>query len=145
MSNVRNWASGLGMATLILLAPIIGFAVVVTAEMMTDALARPGAPVVWTVVAGAVGGFCCANTHGNPVRLGWGRKGPKNRLLLLSAGTGKVAWVSAPDGRYGSVALTVGAPGEVVQPLSFYPSRRLKSAPTHSVRWALGSAERPAR
>ena len=55
MSNVRNWASGLGMATLILLAPIIGFAVVVTAEMVTDALARLGAPVVWTVVAGAVG------------------------------------------------------------------------------------------
>jgi hypothetical protein len=55
MSNVRNWASGLGMAALILLAPIIGFAVVVTAEMVTDLVAKLGGPAVWPVAAGAVG------------------------------------------------------------------------------------------
>ncbi len=55
MSNVRNWASGLLLAALILLAPIIGFAAVVTAEMLTDLLAKLGAPVVWPVAAAAVG------------------------------------------------------------------------------------------
>ena len=55
MSNVRNWVSGLGMAALILLAPIIGFAVVVTAEMLTDLLAKIGAPVVWPIAAAAAG------------------------------------------------------------------------------------------
>ena len=55
MSNVRNWASSFIAAALILLAPIIGFAVVVAAEMLTDLLARLGAPVVWPVAAAAVG------------------------------------------------------------------------------------------
>ena len=40
MNNFRSWASGLLLAVLILLAPIIGFAVVVTAEMLTDLLAK---------------------------------------------------------------------------------------------------------
>jgi hypothetical protein len=53
MSNVRNWASGFAVAALILLAPIIGFAVVVAAEMMTDLLAKMGAAAVWPVAAGA--------------------------------------------------------------------------------------------
>ena len=55
MSNVRNWASGLGMAALILLAPIIGFAAVVAAEMLTDLVAKLGGPAVWPVAAAAVG------------------------------------------------------------------------------------------
>ena len=55
MRNVRNWASALATAALILLAPIIGFAVVVTAEMLIDTLVRLGPPVVWPVVAAAVG------------------------------------------------------------------------------------------
>ena len=55
MSNVWNWASGLLLTVLILLAPIIGFAVVVAAEMLTDALARLGAPVVWPVAAAVLG------------------------------------------------------------------------------------------
>ena len=55
MSNVRNWASGLAIAALILLAPIIGFSVVVTTEMLTDLVARLGAPAIWPVVAAAVG------------------------------------------------------------------------------------------
>jgi hypothetical protein len=55
MSNVRNWASGFAVAALILLAPVIGFAVVVTAEMLTDLMAKLGAPVVWPVAAAAVG------------------------------------------------------------------------------------------
>jgi hypothetical protein len=55
MSNVRNWASGLLLAILILLAPVIGFAVVVTAEMLTDLVTKVGAPAVWPVAAAAVG------------------------------------------------------------------------------------------
>ena len=55
MSNVRNWASGFAVAVLILLAPIIGFAVVVAAEMLTDLVAKVGAPVLWPVAAAAVG------------------------------------------------------------------------------------------
>ena len=57
MSSVRNWASGLLLTALILLAPIIGFAVVVAAEMLTDLMAKLGAPVVWPVAAAAVGWF----------------------------------------------------------------------------------------
>ena len=55
MSNVRNWASGFIVAALVLLAPIIAFVVVVAAEMLTDALARLGAPVVWPAAAAALG------------------------------------------------------------------------------------------
>jgi hypothetical protein len=55
MSNVRNWASGLLLAVLILLAPIIGFAGVLTAEMLTDLVTKIGAPAGWPVAAGAVG------------------------------------------------------------------------------------------
>ena len=55
MSNVRNWASCLLLAALILLAPVIGFAVIVAAEMLTDLLAKLGRPVVWPVAAAAVG------------------------------------------------------------------------------------------
>jgi hypothetical protein len=55
MSDVRNWASGFIVAALILFAPIIAFVVVVAAEMLTDLLARLGAPVVWPVVAAALG------------------------------------------------------------------------------------------
>jgi hypothetical protein len=55
MSNVRNWASSLLLAALVLLAPIIGFAVVVAAEMLTDLLAKIGAPAVWPVAAAAAG------------------------------------------------------------------------------------------
>ena len=55
MGNARNWASGLATAVLILLAPIIGFAVVVAGEMLIDVLARLGPPVVWPVAAAAVG------------------------------------------------------------------------------------------
>jgi hypothetical protein len=55
MSNIRNWASSFIVAALILLAPIIGFAVVVAAEMLTDLLAKVGGTAVWPVAAGAVG------------------------------------------------------------------------------------------
>jgi hypothetical protein len=55
MRNVRNWASSFILAALILLAPIIAFAVVVTAEMLTDLVAKMGASAVWPVAAGALG------------------------------------------------------------------------------------------
>ena len=51
MSNVRNWASAAVVAGLILLAPIIAFVVVVTAEMLGDVLARAGATAIWPVLA----------------------------------------------------------------------------------------------
>jgi hypothetical protein len=50
MSNVRNWASAAVVAGLILLAPIIAFVVVVTAEMLGDVLARAGATAIWPVL-----------------------------------------------------------------------------------------------
>jgi hypothetical protein len=55
MRDFRNWASALAAAALILLAPIIGFAVFVTGEMLTDLLAKLGPPVVWPVAAAALG------------------------------------------------------------------------------------------
>ena len=51
MSNVRNWASTFITAALILLAPVIGFAIVVAAEMMTDLVAKMGATAVWPAAA----------------------------------------------------------------------------------------------
>ncbi len=54
MSSVRNWASGFVMAALIILAPIVAFIVVITAEMLTDLVTGVGATAVWPVAAGAV-------------------------------------------------------------------------------------------
>jgi hypothetical protein len=51
MSNVRNWASTAVVASLILLAPIIAFAVVITVEMLGDVMARAGATAIWPVLA----------------------------------------------------------------------------------------------
>jgi hypothetical protein len=89
MSNVRNWASGLATAALILLAPIIGFAVIVTAEMLTDLLARLSPPRSfgpsplphWV-------GFCCANTAGRLAHLDWGRRELDRTVLCISAARG---------------------------------------------------------
>ena len=55
MSDVRNWASAAVVGALILLAPIIAFAVVVMAEMLSDLMAKLGPPVVWPVAAAALG------------------------------------------------------------------------------------------
>src|ERR1700730_11909096 len=54
MSNLRNCASAAIVAGLSLLAPIIGFAVVVTVEMLGDLMAQAGATAIWPVVAGAM-------------------------------------------------------------------------------------------
>jgi hypothetical protein len=51
VSNVRNWASAAVVAGLILLAPIIAFVVVVTAEMLGDVMARAGSTAIWPVLA----------------------------------------------------------------------------------------------
>jgi hypothetical protein len=66
MTNVRNWASVTVVAALILLAPIIGFAVVVTAEMLTDLLAKLGPPVVWPLAAAALGWVLLRKFGGQP-------------------------------------------------------------------------------
>ena len=55
MRDLRNWASSLAAAALILFAPIIGFALVVIVEMLTDLMAKMGATAVWPVAAAAVG------------------------------------------------------------------------------------------
>ena len=55
MNNVWNWASSFLLAARILLAPIIGFAVVVTAEMLTDLVTKIGVTAVWPFAAGALG------------------------------------------------------------------------------------------
>ena len=54
MSNIRNWASTAIVASLILLAPIIAFVVVITVEMLGDLMARAGADAIWPVVAGGM-------------------------------------------------------------------------------------------
>jgi hypothetical protein len=54
MSNVGNSTSAAIVAALILLAPIIAFALVVMAEMLGDLAARAGATVIWPAVAGAM-------------------------------------------------------------------------------------------
>ena len=53
MSNIRNWASGVLVAALILLGPVIAFVMIVTAEMATDLVTRLGA--TWPLAAVAVG------------------------------------------------------------------------------------------
>jgi hypothetical protein len=55
MSNIRNWVSGVLVAALILLGPVIAFVMIVTAEMVTDLVTRLGATAIWPLAAFAVG------------------------------------------------------------------------------------------
>jgi hypothetical protein len=66
MSNVRNWVFGLAMAALILSAPIIAFAIVITVEMLTDLVTKVGATAVWPVAAGAMGWVLLRKYTGQP-------------------------------------------------------------------------------
>jgi hypothetical protein len=66
MSNVRNWASAAVVAGLILLAPIIAFALVVTVEMLADLMARAGANAIWPVVAGGMAWVLLRKFGGQP-------------------------------------------------------------------------------
>ena len=66
MSNVQNWASTAVVASLILLAPIIAFVVVVTAEILGDLMARAGATAIWPVVAGAMAWVLLRKFGGQP-------------------------------------------------------------------------------
>jgi hypothetical protein len=54
MSDIRNWASVVVVAGLILLAPIIAFVALVTIEMLGDLMARAGTTAIWPAVAGAM-------------------------------------------------------------------------------------------
>jgi hypothetical protein len=54
MNDVRNWASAAVVGGLILLAPVIAFAVVVGVEMLGDLMARGGPTAIWPAVAGAL-------------------------------------------------------------------------------------------
>ena len=69
MSNVRNWASAAVVAGLILLAPIIAFALVVTVEMLADLMARAGANAIWPVVAGGMAWVLLRKFEGRPINL----------------------------------------------------------------------------
>ena len=66
MSNFQSWGSVLATAVLILLAPIMGLAAVVAAEMLSDVLARLGAPVVWPADAAALGWVLLRKFGGEP-------------------------------------------------------------------------------
>ena len=66
MSNVRNWASTAIVASLILLAPIVAFVVVITVEMLGDLMARAGATAVWPVVAAAMAWVLLRKFGGQP-------------------------------------------------------------------------------
>jgi uncharacterized protein YhdP len=66
MSNVRNWASVTVVAGLILLAPIIAFVVVVTAEILGDLIARAGATAIWPGIAGAMAWVLLRKFAGQP-------------------------------------------------------------------------------
>ena len=68
MRNLRYWASGVLVAALILLGPIIAFGVIVAAEMLTDVVTRASATVIWPVVAGAVGWVLLRKYAGQPHR-----------------------------------------------------------------------------
>jgi hypothetical protein len=54
VSSVWKWAAGSAVGVLILLAPVIAFVVVVTAEMLGDLMVGAGAPAIWPAVAGAM-------------------------------------------------------------------------------------------
>jgi hypothetical protein len=66
MSNIRNWASTAVVGALILLAPIIAFALVVTVEMLGDLMARAGPTAVWPAVAGAMAWVLLRKFGGSP-------------------------------------------------------------------------------
>jgi hypothetical protein len=69
MSNVRNWASAAVVAGLVLLAPIIAFVVVVTAEILGGLVARAGATAIWPVVAGGMAWVLLQSSAGSPIHL----------------------------------------------------------------------------
>jgi hypothetical protein len=54
MSDIRNWASVVVAAGLILLAPVIAFVALVTIEMLGDLIARGGATAIWPAAVGAM-------------------------------------------------------------------------------------------
>ena len=94
MSNVRNWASSFIVAALVLLAPIIGFAVVVAAEMLTDLVIEGGrAPRFGPSPLALWGGFRCASTAGlrRYISVGVGR----SLTELAHPGAGTVLRVEA--------------------------------------------------
>jgi hypothetical protein len=55
MSSVRNWVTGLAIAALILLSPILAFLMVIVAEMQIDLLMEAGTAADCTIAAGAIG------------------------------------------------------------------------------------------
>jgi len=71
MSNLRYWASGVLVAALTLLGPILAFVLVVAAEMLMDLVANAGATVIWPVVVGAMTWVLLRKFGGQPHRPQW--------------------------------------------------------------------------
>jgi hypothetical protein len=66
MGNVRSWASGVLVAALILLGPIIAFVMAIAAEMLTDLVTKAGATAIWPVVAAAMAWVLLRKFGGQP-------------------------------------------------------------------------------
>ena len=55
INPIRNYAFGSGITALILLSPVIGFLMVIAAEMLIDLLMVGGTSAVCAVAAGSIG------------------------------------------------------------------------------------------
>ena len=68
MSNLRYGTSGVLVAALILIGPIIAVGVIISAEMLIDVVTGAGATVILLVAAGAVGWVLFRKYAGQPHR-----------------------------------------------------------------------------
>jgi hypothetical protein len=66
MIDARNLASAAVAGALILLAPVIAFAVVVAVEMLGDLMALAGVTAIWPAVAGAMAWVLLRKFGGQP-------------------------------------------------------------------------------
>ena len=57
MSSIRNWAAGSAIAALMLLAPVIAFLIVITAELLIDFVMEARVAAVCIITAGAISWF----------------------------------------------------------------------------------------
>ena len=78
MSNVQNWATAAVTGTLILLAPIIAFVMIVTMELLIDVVTQVGSTIIWLVVAGSMALVLWRKFGVNSMRLEGGRNVPAN-------------------------------------------------------------------
>jgi hypothetical protein len=123
MGNVRSWASGVLVAALILLGPIIAFVMVVAAEILTDLVTKAGATAIWPVVAAAMAWVLLRKVQGQPhapIEVRHSLTG-----LPLASSLRKPVWVGTCSGSagWGSSSARVRRPKLTAQGL--FPRRRL--------------------